>query len=139
MICIPDKSKNWKRVSAVSDASVVNARAMPPMTWNGTLVSADETVTHYLHLSVFPCDKCNGPVIAGLLGTRHNDISQETDIRNVGAACIACGSRPEQALGPKVQHSFRPVEWMWKTRHDALPAGPVDDPLRAEPAHDADV
>lgn len=123
----------------MSDGSVVNARAMPPMTWNGTLVSADDTVKHYLHLSVFPCEKCNGPVIAGSLGTRLNDISQETDIRKVGAACIACGFRPEQAIEPEVQRCLRPVEWMWKMKHDALPAGPVDNPLRAEAAHAADV
>lgn len=125
----------------MSNGSVVNARAMPPMTWNGTLVSADETVKHYLHLSVFPCEKCNGPVIAGLLGTRLNDISQETDIRKVGAACIACGFRPEQAIEPEVQRCLRPVEWMWQMKHDAEPVGPVDNPLRAEaePAQDVAV
>jgi hypothetical protein len=96
-------------------------------------------VTHYLHLSVFPCDKCNGPVVSGLLGTRHNDISQETDIRTVGAACIACGFRPEHVPALEVQHCFRPMEWMWKIKHDPLPVAPVDNPLPAEPAHDADV
>jgi len=117
----------------VSEGLVVNARAMPPMTWNGTLVGADETVTHYLHLSVFPCEQCNGPVVSGLLGTRRDDISQETDIRRVGAACIACGFRPEQAMEPEVQHCFRTVEWMWTMKDDTKPTGP------AEPARDAGI
>ena len=93
------------------DGPVANARAMPPMTWNGTLVAAAETATHYLHLSAFACEKCNGPVIAGFMGTRHDDISKETDIRSVGAACITCGFRPEILIDPSVEHRFRPIEW----------------------------
>lgn len=91
----------------------VNNRMMPPMTWNGTLVGPAETARHYLHLTAFPCQKCNGPVIAGSLGTRHDDISQETDIRAVGAICIACGCRPDAIVPPSIDHHFRPVEWQW--------------------------
>jgi hypothetical protein len=47
------------------------------------------------------------------MGTRHDDISQETDFKPVGAACIACGFRPELMIKPAVDHSFRPVEWKW--------------------------
>lgn len=101
------------QVPELSDDPVVNPRTMPPMTWNGTLVGPEETATHYLHLTAFPCQKCNGPVITGSLGTRHDDISQEIDIRAVGAICIACGSRPETVLAPSVDHRFRPVEWRW--------------------------
>src|SRR5580765_1557142 len=79
---------------------------MSPMTWNGTLVDAAETATHYLHLSAFRCEKCNGPVIAGSLGTRLDDISQETDIRKIGAVCIACRFRPE--IIAEQSH------WRWK-------------------------
>ncbi len=35
----------------------------------------------YLHLSAYSCDKCAGPVIAGSIGVRENEISKETDIR----------------------------------------------------------
>ena len=100
-------------VPEFSDDPVVHNRMMPPMTWNGTLGGPEETATHYLHLTAFPCQKCNGPVIAGTLGTRHDDISRETDIRVVGAICIACGLRPEAILAPAVDHRFRPVEWRW--------------------------
>ena len=100
-------------VPKLSDEPVVNARAMPPMTWNGTLVGPPDTATHYLHLTAFPCRKCNGPVIAGWLGTRHDVITKETEIRAVGAICIACGSRPEAILAPAVAHGFRPIEWRW--------------------------
>lgn len=96
-----------------SGRPVILARAVPPMTWNGTLAGVAETKTHYLHLSAFPCEKCSGPVILGSLGTRLGDISQETDIRKIGAACIACGFRPETMLEPSVGHRFRPVEWKW--------------------------
>jgi len=91
------------------------------MTWNGTLVSATETQTHYLHLAAFRCEKCSGPVIAGSLGTRRDDISQETDIRSVGAICIVCGSRPEFIPEPTVEHRFRPVEWKWVIRDHTQP------------------
>jgi hypothetical protein len=112
----------------VSDDPVVQARAMPPMTWNGTLVGAAET---------FPCEKCNGPVIVGALGTRHDDISQETNIRKVGAACIACGFRPELIAEQSVGHHFRPVEWKWLIKDHAQPAGASVDSLRTE-LQDAD-
>jgi hypothetical protein len=42
----------------------------------------------YLHLSAYSCDKCAGPVIAGSIGVRENEISKETDIRGVGAICL---------------------------------------------------
>jgi hypothetical protein len=121
-----------------SDDAAVRARAMPPMTWNGTLVTATETQTHYLHLAAFPCAKCNGPVIVGSLGTRRDDISQETDIRSVGAVCIACGLRPEIILEPSVEHRFRPVEWNWVIQDHAQPSGSNADLLPAELSQDAD-
>ena len=122
----------------ITDSPVVNARAMPPMTWNGTLVDAEETMTHYLHLSAFPCEKCNGPVVAGSLGKRLDGISQETDIRKIGAACITCGFMPERMVQPSVGHHFRPVEWRWTIKPHALPPDPSDDPLSAELSQDAD-
>jgi hypothetical protein len=103
-----------------SDVPVVNNRMMPPMTWNGTLAGPAETATHYLHLTAFPCQKCNGPVIAGSLGTRHDVITQETEIRAVGAICIACGSRPEAILASAVD-SFRPIEWRWAIKPPSQP------------------
>ena len=47
----------------------------------------------YLHLSVFLCDVCAGPVVAGSLAVRENEISRETDIRPVGTICLSCGHR----------------------------------------------
>jgi len=125
------------QVPVVSDGPVANARAMPPMTWNGTLVGHAETATHYLHLSAFPCEKCSGPVIAGWLGTRHDDISQETNIRKVGAACIACGFMPEVMVDPSVDHRFRPVEWKWAIQFKPRPATSHNEPLPAELPQDA--
>jgi hypothetical protein len=104
-----------------SDVPVVNKRMMPPMTWNGTLAGAAETATHYLHLTAFPCQKCNGPVISGSLGIRHDVITQETEVHAVGAICIACGSRPEAILAPAVDHGFRPIEWRWAIKPPSQP------------------
>ena len=101
------------QIPELSDDPVVNSREMPPMTWNGALVGTLETATHYLHLTAFPCQKCNGPVIAGSMGTRHDIITRETDMRAVGAICIACGCRPEDILPSSVDQGFRPVEWPW--------------------------
>jgi hypothetical protein len=118
------------QVPAVSDDPVVRARTMPGVA---------ETVTHYLHLTASPCEKCNGPVIAGSLGTRQDDISQETDIKTVGAICIACGFRPEFVVEPSVDHRFRPVEWRWAIKHLSQPAPFSDDLLAAELSQDADI
>jgi hypothetical protein len=125
------------QIPVVNQSPVVQTRAMPPMTWNGTLAEAAGSETHFLHLSAFPCEKCSGPVIAGWLGTRRDDISRETDIRNVGATCIACGFRPEIVAEQSVDHRFRPVEWKWVIREQARPEG-LSTELSEELAQDAD-
>jgi hypothetical protein len=67
---------------------------------------------HYLHLSVFPCDTCCGPVVAGSTAVRENEISREIDIRRVGAPiCLACGHRQETATGPARVRHLMPVAW----------------------------
>ena len=65
----------------------------------------------YLHLSVYSCDKCAGPVIAGSIGVRENEISKETDIRQVGAICLSCGQRQSKAAGLGLARSFPPMQW----------------------------
>jgi hypothetical protein len=65
----------------------------------------------YLHLSAYSCDKCAGPVIAGSIGVRENEISKETDIRQVGAICLSCGHRQSKANTPGATRSFPPMQW----------------------------
>lgn len=65
----------------------------------------------YLHLSAYPCDTCAGPVIAGSLGVRENEISKETDIRPVGAICLSCGHRQCSATEPARARHLMPMEW----------------------------
>jgi hypothetical protein len=65
----------------------------------------------YLHLSAYPCDLCNGPVIAGTVAVRENEISRETDIREVGAICLSCGQRQSSATGSAGVRHFFPIEW----------------------------
>lgn len=65
----------------------------------------------YLHLSVYSCDKCAGPLVNGTLGVRENEISKETDLRWVGAVCLSCGSRQSSASAGSLIRQFPPVEW----------------------------
>ena len=65
----------------------------------------------YLHLSAYSCDKCAGPVVAGSLAVRENEISNETDIRPVGAICLSCGHRQSNATEAGVTRHFPPVQW----------------------------
>jgi len=66
---------------------------------------------HYLHLSVYRCDKCEGPVVAGSVATRETEISRETEKRAVGAICISCGYRQSAATeGMSVRHLL-PMDW----------------------------
>lgn len=65
----------------------------------------------YLHLCAYPCDACGGPVIAGSLGVRENEISKETDIRQVGAICLSCGHRQCAATEPARARHLMPMEW----------------------------
>lgn len=66
----------------------------------------------YLHLSAYPCDACAGPVIAGTLAVRENEISEETDIRQVGAICLSCGHRQSAATEPARARQLMPMEWV---------------------------
>lgn len=65
----------------------------------------------YLHLSAYPCDECAGPVVAGSLAVRENEISKETEIRQVGALCLSCGHRQNRATAPESIRQFSPVQW----------------------------
>ena len=65
----------------------------------------------YLHLSVYSCDKCDGPVVAGSLAVRENEISKETEIRQVGAICVSCGHRHGKTMVLGMSRQFPPVRW----------------------------
>ena len=65
----------------------------------------------YLHLSAYRCDSCDGPVIAGSTAVRESEISKETDIRQVGAICLSCGHRQENATEPSRAQHLLPIAW----------------------------
>ncbi len=65
----------------------------------------------YLHLSTYSCDNCEGPVVSGWLAVRENEISKETEIRQVGAICLSCGHRQSKMTEPGIIRCFPPVEW----------------------------
>ena len=74
----------------------------------------------YLHLCAYACDKCGGPVIAGTVAVRENDISKETDIRQVGAVCLSCGHRQSNTTARAPVRHLSPIEW------DPVSASPAD-------------
>jgi len=65
----------------------------------------------YLHLSAYHCDKCEGPVISGSIAVRENEISKETDIREIGAMCLACGHKQAKASEASFMRQCPPVDW----------------------------
>jgi hypothetical protein len=63
----------------------------------------------HLHLCVYRCEKCGGPVVSGSLGIRETEITKEVDIRPVGAACLSCGHTQE--MHDTAARYFPPIEW----------------------------
>ena len=66
---------------------------------------------HYLHLSVHRCEKCQGPVVTGSLAVRQNEISKETEKKEIGAICLSCGSRQTTATAGVDARHLMPMEW----------------------------
>lgn len=66
---------------------------------------------HYLHLCVYSCDQCGGPVISGSTAVRENEISKEIEIRQVGAICLSCAHRQSESVSPHEKRDFPPVQW----------------------------
>jgi hypothetical protein len=128
------EGEKMSKISLASDYSRASARR----TWAGNLVSTTARAKHYLHLYAFPCDKCNGPVVVGSLGTREDDISKETAIGVIGAVCLACGCRPERMIEPLLGHSFKPVEWESAIGKQPAAAASGGDSLETELSQDAD-
>jgi len=73
----------------------------------------------YLHLSAYSCDNCSGPVVAGSVAVRENEISRETDIKQVGAICLSCGHRQSKMTKLGMPRQFPPVEWEQPVPSDA--------------------
>jgi hypothetical protein len=58
-------------------------------------------------------------VVAGSLAVRENEISKETDIRQVGAICLSCGHRQSKMTKLGMPHQFPPVQWEQPMLSDA--------------------
>jgi len=116
----------------------VSARASVPRTWAGTPVKANESATHYLHLSAAVCERCQGPVLSGWIGRRADDITEETHVNTVEAICLSCGVRPEKTISPEVLTHIRPFQWEWVAAAKVAPAESEQNGLSAELSQDAD-
>lgn len=126
------------QVASTRDVPVAPDRASPPRNWAGTLTGTGECATYYLHLMAFPCDKCKGPVVAGTIGKREDELTRETEITGIGTICLVCGARPQAVTDPVAARHFRPVEWPWITDQKAEPTMTDDDSLASELPHNAD-
>lgn len=58
-------------------------------------------------------------MVSGSLVVRETEISKETNVRQIGAVCLACGHRQLEMTGPGVTRHFPPVEWEVATLIDA--------------------
>jgi len=72
----------------------------------------------YLHLSLYRCKKCKGPVVAASTGVRETEITRESDIKLLGAVCLSCGN--EQLEEPDNVICFPPVHWETPESVDAF-------------------
>ena len=84
---------------------------MPSLSSERFLFEGMQMKRQYLHLSVYRCDTCQGPVVAASLAARENEISRETDKRELGARCLACGHQQIASAEPGVARHFPPTEW----------------------------
>jgi len=82
-----------------------------PTIWEVRLDRGLSMRKQYLHLSVCLCDHCHGPVVAGSLATRENEISRETEISQIGALCLSCGQRQTKVAELGSTRQFPPIEW----------------------------
>jgi hypothetical protein len=126
------------QAASLDKSPKVSARASVPRTWAGTPVKANESATHYLHLSAAVCERCHGPVLSGWIGRRADDITEETHVNTVEAICLSCGVRPEITISPGALTHIRPFQWEWVAAAPVLPAESEQNGLSAELSQDAD-
>jgi hypothetical protein len=67
--------------------------------------------TKYLHISAYPCDRCEGPVITAAFGIRESEITREGELTQVGAVCLSCGNKQSVMGQGNIARQFAPVEW----------------------------
>lgn len=119
---------------STDQSNVRSSSSSRPRTWAGTL----EIATHYLHLNTFPCNKCKGPVVAGWIGKREDEISRERNVAVIGGVCLLCGVRVEALIATSAANYFRPVEWEWTADNKREPIDSDGDLLSSELSQDAD-
>ncbi len=67
--------------------------------------------TKYLHISAYPCNECDGPVISAAFGIRESEITREGELAQVGAVCLSCGNKQSKMVNGNIVRQFAPVEW----------------------------
>jgi hypothetical protein len=63
----------------------------------------------YLQLSAYRCRRCAGPVVAGSIEVYEEETPKQA--MQIGAMCLACGHRQNNAPDPMYARHFSPVEW----------------------------
>ncbi len=93
----------WLVTSAVGSS---NSEQFFPPAEGSPQVARTKQRKHYLHLSVFQCSDCSGPVVSGSIAVRENEISKETEVSEVGAICLSCGHRQINASDGSLACNF---------------------------------
>jgi len=65
----------------------------------------------FLHLSAYPCERCEGPFVSGSLAVRESEISKESDLREVGCNLLVVLHKQSAAAARSVTRRFPAVEW----------------------------
>jgi hypothetical protein len=63
----------------------------------------------YLQLSAYRCRRCAGPVVAGSIEFYEDETPKQA--MQIGAICLACGHRQNNAPEPMYACHFSPVAW----------------------------
>ncbi|MCU1286266.1 MAG: hypothetical protein JWO13_2616 [Acidobacteriales bacterium] len=74
----------------------------------------------YLHLCIYRCDNCEGPVVTGSLAVRENEISERSEIRELGAMCLSCGKKQAKPADSHDARDISPVPWEQTSALDAV-------------------
>ncbi|MCU1284132.1 MAG: hypothetical protein JWO13_482 [Acidobacteriales bacterium] len=85
-----------------------------------TSLKGCEMRRQYLHLCIYRCDNCEGPVVTGSLAVRENEISERSEIRELGAMCLSCGKKQAKPADLHASRYIPAVPWEQTSALDAV-------------------
>jgi hypothetical protein len=98
------------QIPLINEAPAVFARYSPPRE-PGLEPSRAQNARPTISILWLPHVEMQRATDSRLTGRREDDVSKETEIKEAGAVCLSCGSRPETPTESLQGRHFRPVEW----------------------------